>query len=269
MRIVRENSFMIESVVVFGKAVPMYGICFYAGIIFAAGVASLICKKRSVERFDLVGAAVYTMIMATIGAKALFIAVSFRQIVEYHLSLEAVLKGGFVFYGGLIGGVLGLFIYCKQFKIPFFALADLFAVVLPLGHAFGRVGCFCAGCCYGMPFDSPISVTYTRLENTNTTPLGVPLFPIQLVEAGCLLVVFAVMLICFCKRPMERGRYVAMYALSYSVIRFTLEFFRGDGIRGAFLGLSTSQWISVGIFTLTLILLIAAKKKIRPGAEKA
>ncbi len=228
---------------VFGRDIPVYGICFYAGIFLASAAAVLICPKKKIERFDLVCSAVYTMIGAMIGAKLLFIAVSIRQIIQLEIPLEAVIKGGFVFYGGLLGGAAGLIIYLRQFKLPALPFLDLYAFALPLGHAVGRVGCFFAGCCYGLPYDGPISCTY--VSTAGMTPLGVPLFPIQLLEAALLVALFSVQCVSICIKPGAQGVQVCTYCFVYPVIRFTLEFFRGDAERGEIGVLSTSQIVSV------------------------
>ena len=243
-------------ITVLGKGIPLYGIFFYLGILVAATVALFLFRKRGVGAFDLAGSAVYTMIGAFLGSKLLFIAVSLQEIVLYEISFIGIIKGGFVFYGGLLGGALGLLIYTKQFN-NFFEYADVYAVVLPIGHALGRVGCFFAGCCYGMPHDGPFSYTYT--STVGTTPLGVPLLAIQLIEATLLLLLFLVLLIFFLLRGKRLGLCCAVYVISYAVLRFVLEFFRGDAGRGVFI-LSTSQWISLFLLALTLLLLLQKKK---------
>ena len=119
----------------------------------------------------------------------------------------------------------------------------MFATVLPLGHAIGRIGCFSAGCCYGIPFDSPFSVTYT--ETLGTTPLGIPLFPVQIVESILLVLLFSAQLVLFLRLPQKQNLPVMVYLTAYPTIRFLLEFLRGDSERGVLLGLSTSQWVSL------------------------
>lgn len=242
----------------FGQEVPLYGICYFAGIFAAALVAVFLTKKSRLEGYDVVYSAVYTMIMATVGAKLLFIAVSLDLIIEQQVPLEAIIKGGFVFYGGLLGGIFGLWIYTKQFKLPFAEFADLYAVVVPLGHAFGRVGCFFSGCCYGMPYDGPLAVTYHA--TSGTTPLEVPLFPIQLVEAGSLVLLFVVLLVCYCRCRDRIGTVSILYLVSYPTIRFLLEFFRYDSERGGILGLSTSQWISLALLAVAVFLIVKRKR---------
>jgi phosphatidylglycerol:prolipoprotein diacylglycerol transferase len=173
-----------------------------------------------------------------------------------------IFKSGFVFYGGFIGGAIALLVTLKKQKKDIFKIVDIFAVALPLGHAFGRVGCFFSGCCSGMPYDGWLSFTYKTALDAST-PIGVPLLPVQLIEAFVLFVLFAVLLICYLKCPNKKGLCTTIYAYSYAVIRFVLEFFRYDTARGGFLGLSTSQWISIAIFVVTTVWLVvsAVKKK--------
>lgn len=244
----------------FGKDVPLYGIFFFVGIFFAVSVALLLTKKKNpIPVYDMVCSAVYIMIGAIIGAKLLFILVSLDSIIENKLSLIQVIKGGFVFYGGFIGGLLGLIIYAKQFKMALSPFMDLYATVVPLGHAFGRVGCFFGGCCYGIEHDGFFSVTYTQSANA-ATPLHTPLLAVQLIEALALLCLFAVLLVTYLTVK-KKGLTPALYALIYPIIRFVLEFFRGDRERGLFLNVSTSQWISLAIFACALGYLVYAFKK--------
>ena len=134
-----------------GYTIPVYGLCWFIGIALAAVVA-FILKPRSADyvKEDLVYCSVFAVVGGFVGSKLLFIVVSLRTIIENALPLESIIKGGFVFYGGLLGGVAGVFIYVKMFKMKFLPFSDIIAAVLPLGHAVGRVGCYFGGCCYGM-----------------------------------------------------------------------------------------------------------------------
>lgn len=248
-----------------GREIPLYGLCFFGGILFAALVGALICQRKKICRFDFVCSAVYTCIGALIGAKLLFLIVSCRELITRQIPLEAAIKGGFVFYGGLIGGVIGLWLYVREFHLSPSDFFNLYAVCLPLGHACGRVGCFLGGCCYGIPYDGPLHYVYK--ESAGNTPLGVPLLPIQLIEAGLLLIVFIVLLFLFCKKKSESLPFALIYLLVYAVIRFLLEFFRYDSERGHLLVFSTSQWISLILFGFSLILLIRQKQKSRDVRE--
>ncbi|MBQ7879411.1 MAG: prolipoprotein diacylglyceryl transferase [Clostridia bacterium] len=252
---------------VLGKEIPLYGLCFIAGVAMAACVATGLIKRRKIDGFDLAGSAVYTMIGALVGAKLLFIAVSWEQIRAYNLSFLEVIRGGFVFYGGLIGGAAGLLVYVKQFKLRLSDFLDIYATVLPLGHAFGRVGCFLGGCCYGMEMSSAcfLCVVYDEPYNV-LTPRGVPLLAVQLIEAACLVVYFVIMLVLFFKVKPLQGKLAPVYACAYAVLRFTLEFFRGDKERGGAFSFSTSQWISLAIF-LTVAIIVMIKRMKNRGSK--
>lgn len=253
---------MADSFYIFGKEIPIYGALFFGGIGLAGLVAALLrWKKPHMEAFDLVCSAVYSMIGAMIGSKLLFIAVTLDDIIKYNVPLEAVIKGGFVFYGGLIGGFLGLVIYMWQFKMHLRDFVDTYAAVVPLGHALGRVGCFFAGCCWGFEYDGPGAVIYTDVMGN--TPVGVPLFPVQLLEAALLLVLFAVLVVVFFKSQ-KKGTVAFVYAGAYSVIRFVVEFFRADRGRGLLLGISTSQWISILVLACAVLLLVRSKRAPKP-----
>lgn len=250
---------MLPYIILFDKQIPLYGLCFYGGILLAALVAVLICQKRNIERFDVVCSAIYTMIGAMLGSKLLFIAVSWKQIIEMHLSFMDVLKGGFVFYGGLLGGILGLFIYCKQFQLSFAKFGDMYVAVLPLGHALGRVGCFFAGCCYGIPHDGLFSHTY--IAAYGNTPLGVPLLPIQLIESILLLIVFGLGMLIYHRKQVYDFDQCLYYLMAYPLIRFVLEFWRGDVERGSMWVFSTSQWISLILLAVAVLLCVCRMKK--------
>ena len=230
---------------IFGRQIPYYGLLFMLGFFAGAVTALPRGKKYGIKKLDVVLAACFAAVGGLAGAKLLSVLTSIEYIIEYNLSFIDVMQNGFVFYGGLIGGVLGLFAYIKIYKINFFAMFDIFAVSVPLGHAIGRVGCFLSGCCFGIPYDGPLSYTYETSIDPNT-PIGVPLLPVQLIESFCLLVLYAVLEVLFAKTS-RRGISLVVYMAAYSVIRFTLEFFRGDIIRGFLFGLSTSQWISLAI----------------------
>lgn len=234
---------------ILGREIPLYGIFFFLGIGVAAAVAAILHKNAGLDMFDIAGSGVYIMIGAIIGAKLLFIAVTLPQIIEMNIPFTALIKGGFVFYGGLLGGAGGLLIYVRQFKMQLSPFADLYTTVLPLGHAFGRVGCFCAGCCYGIPWKHGHIYTSTA----GTTPLGVPLLPIQLIESAALLVLFGVQIALYlCKRRTWRN--TLFYFIAYPALRFVLEFFRGDTERGKIAGFSTSQLVSLLVIALLIII---------------
>ena len=133
----------------------------------------------------------------------------------------------------------------------------MYAVLVPLFHAFGRVGCFLGGCCYGIESE----FGFTTHTNTNIPSInGVNRFPVQLLESGCNLIIFFILLTLFRKRIMEK-RLIWIYLLIYPVVRFCDEFLRGDVYRGFLLGLSTSQWVSIILFGVAVVVLVRKGKR--------
>lgn len=173
---------------------------------------------------------------------------SWRSLLDY--------LGGSVYYGGLLGAWLGVTWYARQFHPACQTkLQDLYALFTPLFHAFGRVGCFFGGCCYGIPCRFGFTVTGNPLIPELN---GVSRFPVQLLEAGCELALFFLLLRLF-HIGRRSGRLMLHYLVLYAPLRFGLEFLRGDVARGAWLGLSTSQWLSIPLFLMTLWLLTYEK----------
>lgn len=244
-----------STISLFGYEIPLYGIFFYFGTAIATTMAILLRRRVKIDIFDIAGSGVYVMIGAIAGAKLLFLAISAKQLIEQHIPIEAAIKGGFVFYGGLFGGALGLIIYTKQFNMDLWRFADLYTTVLPLGHAFGRIGCFFAGCCYGIPWEHG----YTYHSTVGATPLGIPLLPIQLIEAVLLALLFTIQFMLYLHHKRTYLNTIIYFAV-YPVMRFILEFFRGDSERGRFLWFSTSQWVSLLILVTVFIALILRKR---------
>lgn len=249
---------MFYSFEFWGREIPMYAVCMFGGMILAVAVACILAKKRDgIDTFNLVASAVYSMLGAMIGAKLLFLAVSWGEVVQileaeqygFFKSLWYILNGGFVFYGGFIGGLIGLLIYIKQFKCKRSDYFTIYAVVLPLGHALGRIGCFCGGCCYGMPYDGIFAVEFPLYPSYEGSPV-VSRLPIQLLEAAGLLLLFAVLVFLYYRFSNKPTLPLWTYLFVYPVFRFVLEFFRADEARGRFWFFSTSQWISLGILAV-------------------
>ena len=156
--------------------------------------------------------------------------------------------GGFVFYGGLIGAIVGLYIYSKQRWNRFLDLLDTYASIFPLGQAIGRIGCYFNGCCYGKYYTGFLSVKYV-VDGKETH-----VFPTWFIESFFCFVLFICMFLI--SKKIYSGIYAAIYMMSYSLFRFVIEYFRGDLVRGVWHGVSTSQYISICIFVVGVVTLI-------------
>jgi len=168
-----------------------------------------------------------------------------------------LLNGGLVFYGGLIGGVLGGIAYVRWCRAPVAQVADLVMPYVALSHALGRLGCFLNGCCWGSVTSAPWGVTYPRtgwgayheqiVEGliAKGTKHPLPVHPTQVYEAlGCV-VLFLVLRFIY-KKGSPTGLIVALYMLFYGMLRFTTEFFRGDSAH-PLMGLTASQFVAVAL----------------------
>ena len=161
---------------------------------------------------------------------------------------------GFVVYGGIIVGVLAAILYCRQKKLVFLDYFDLLVPSIAVAQGFGRIGCFLAGCCYGRETDSFLGVVFPE---HSMAPSGVKLLPTQLFSsAGDFLIM--VILLLYSRKKRERGRTGALYMILYGIGRFLIEFLRADD-RGTVGSLSTSQFISIGIVAVGLILFFSSK----------
>ena len=162
------------------------------------------------------------------------------------------MQAGGVFYGGLIAALAVAFWYMRRTKLPALKTADVFAPGIALGHGIGRLGCFAAGCCWGVQCDRPWAVTFTNPEAEKLVgvPLNVPLHPTQLYEAFAEFVIFA-FLYWRIRKPHDTGSIIGLYLMLYATVRFTVEFFRNHEQGNLWGGpLDTSQWISLGLVML-------------------
>ena len=166
--------------------------------------------------------------------------------------LDMLIGSGIVFYGALAGGIIGALIGSLIARDDLRNYLDIVVPVIPLGHAIGRIGCFCAGCCYGIPSDSAIAVTYT--DPVGGAPTVISLLPVQLIESCVNLVIFAVLMIVSAK-TVSKYLTAILYCMMYGIARFILEFFRYDRVRGIAGGLSTSQWVSLAMIAAGCICL--------------
>ncbi len=235
--------------------IPTYGLMSVIGFGVSLFVMLHIAKWFHIPKEDIVYASIYSIGGIVIGAKFIFFltklpAVLSKIDVFFERPIETLeyMFGGWVFFGGLIGAMLGIYIYCRKYHLNPWSFADTLAPVIPLFHTFGRVGCHLAGCCYGIEYQGIFSITYPYSIYTEGFA-DVPRVPVQLIEAGFNCILFLVLYF-YVKRKSKPGRSLGIYLIAYSIARFTLEFLRGDYYRGRLLWLSTSQWISLLIIPL-------------------
>jgi phosphatidylglycerol:prolipoprotein diacylglycerol transferase len=231
--------------------ISTYGVLVALG--WLAGVRWLVSRRAAMKLTeDQVWDLVYWIFGgAFAGGKIMYFIVTPGS---FALTFEA-LRYGFVFFGGLIGGLAAGWWHARKLKLPFLKLADWFMTALALGHGIGRFGCLAAGCCYGRHTDLPWGVALAGDPSRH---------PTQVYEAVLNLLLFGALVRWALPRA-EDGRWrhgsvLAAYIIGYSVLRFAVEFLRGDD-RGAFVaGLSPSQWVALAAAGATLAALALRRK---------
>jgi len=244
---------------------PAYAVMVFSGLILGIVISVIRAKKLKLDRLYVVLSSIFIVIGLLFGAKILFAITTLPEIFshldllkEYPAESIGYMFSGFVFFGGLIGALLFLKMFAFQFNQPFWKYIDLFVPVFPLVHAIGRIGCFLAGCCYGMEWHGIFSVTYPNdaiVEGVNL----VPRFPVQILESILNLGLFIGLLL-YSRKPRREGNVLGVYLISYSIMRFFVEFLRDDSYRGHFLGISTSQWIGLILIPVGIYILKRKKK---------
>jgi len=195
----------------------------FIGVVAAYSVAIGRMEKYGVAFSHFLVLCASALAGTLIGSKLLdFLTVLHVVIDNFTFSkmLLAFINGGFVFYGGLFGAIFGLAVTTRILRKDVKPIFNLFVLSFPAFHFFGRIGCFFAGCCYGIELETPIELFHA---------VHIDRVPTQLFEAMFEFALFFVLLI-VCKKRKSRNL-LKIYLLAYAVFRFANEFFRGDEIR--------------------------------------
>ncbi|MGC4086097.1 MAG: prolipoprotein diacylglyceryl transferase [Vicinamibacterales bacterium] len=246
-----------------------YGVLLAAAYLLGLKLAMVRAKARGLDEARVLDLGIYIIISALVGAKLLLVVTDFKTFVNDPSELVTLARSGGVFYGGLILAVTVALWYITRIGLPLWTTTDVFAPGIALGHVVGRFGCFFAGCCWGKPTDVPWAITFTNpyaAANVGT-PLNVPLHPTQLYEAGAEALILALLLATEKKGRPYPGRTFWVYMLLYAISRFIIEFYRNDP-RGAVLMFSTSQFISLVLAPLSVIMLVVLRRTSTTAPER-
>ncbi len=252
-----------------------FGVMMAFGFLVALGVMRRLAQRDLVEldETQLSQLLVWLMVGGVVGARLAYVIEHWQG--EFAANPAAIIRidqGGLMFYGGVIGAIVAIRLFARWQGRHTLALLDLCAAALPLGHAFGRLGCFLNGCCYGRLSSASCAVSFPAgslawrdqlaagLINASAAA-SLPLLPTQLIELVANLILFAFLYRLALRLP-RRGTITAAYLMLYAVIRFNTEFLRGD-LRWSSGGLSIGQWISSVIFAVGLLLLLLTLRRRR------
>lgn len=237
-----------------------YGLCMALGFIAGWMVATRLCTLTGQNAEQLTSLLTLLMLASILGARTAYVLEHWKaEFADAPLTVFRMDQGGLMFYGGLIAAALVLAAYAAITRQHLFTITDLVLAVLPLGHAFGRVGCFLHGCCFGRLTDSCLGVSFPRgspawWEQVSATPPllpqtaaeSLPVLPTQLFEAAANALLFAVLYQLYRRHHAKTGLVTGSYLIGYAVLRFANECLRGDP-RLAVGPFTIGQTISLGL----------------------
>ncbi len=256
-------------------SIRWFGVMMATGFLVAFFNMNYQAKREGIKEQIISDMLIWILVGGLVGARIAYVIANWStEFSEHPLSMFALQNGGLIYYGGLIGGILSSFIYVNIKKQPALPIADVAATSLPIGQAFGRVGCFLNGCCYGKVTELPIGVEYPVNSSPwieqvhhklidSSSHCTLSMHPVQLYEAFFSIVIFLV-LVFILRRQKFSGITASCYLMLYGLLRFVMEFFRGDE-RQKISNINTAQLISLlivaGGVVLFLYSLWYSKKK--------
>jgi phosphatidylglycerol:prolipoprotein diacylglycerol transferase len=227
-----------------------YGFMIAAAFLLGLWLAQRQAEREGLPRDKVTDIGFYALFAGIIGSRIFFIGTDWNHFSAHPFDMIKIWEGGLVFYGGVVFAIPVAVWYARRQRLSLWQTADVWAPSIAVGHAIGRLGCFCAGCCYGVPTGLPWGVVFNNPETLAIR--GVALHPTQLYESAAELLNF-VILVMVRRRKAFHGQLFWMYVLNYAVIRAVIELFRGDIERGFILpGISVSQGISAVMFATAL-----------------
>lgn len=240
----------------FGFKVYSYGLMIGIGIIVAVMILNFNMKKRNYDENKVFNMIIGTVLSGILGGKLLFIITNLNDFIKNPTAIITNFGYGFVVYGAIIGGMISIILYSKKNKWNTLEIFDFVVPCLAIAQGFGRIGCFLAGCCYGVETSSFLFVVFP--ENSLAIP-HVHLHPTQ-IYSSIFDFTLGIFLIIYSRKKKDSGKTFSLYLICYSIGRFIIEFLRND-VRGNIGMLSTSQFISIFTLILGVYIWIYSSKK--------
>ncbi len=223
--------------------VHSYGLMIALGILVIAAALYREAPRESIDPDHILEAIIIAAFSGLIGARILYMLINWSYYSTQPASAFFTRFEGLSFFGGLFCATILVYLWSRWRGIGFLKLADLLAPYLALGYAFGRVGCFLNGCCYGLVTDLPWALPAGLADD-------LPRHPVQLYAAFGAILMFIVLKKLRHLRPFVGFVTVSLFGL-YGLLRFTTEFFRQE--EAAWLGLTAAQLFSLGLILASLI----------------
>jgi len=261
-----------------------YGVMVALGFMIGLGTAVQRARRAGIDPDRVADFGIWLVVSGMLGGK-LFHVIFFWNDFIYGLQHDGLrsLRSGFVFYGGFIAASLTAVAYATVKRLPLAKMGDILAPSIALGHAFGRMGCFFNGCCYGKVCATgfPFGVRFPRILGPTGNVVGsppfvdhlrqglvpmtatasLPIHPTELYEVAGNLVIFAWLSAFFRYRQYD-GQVWWLYVLSYGVLRFFVEFFRGDYDSHYFGALTVGQIVAMVMIAVSIIAMAMLRKNV-------
>jgi phosphatidylglycerol---prolipoprotein diacylglyceryl transferase len=240
-----------------------YGVLVAIGFMVGLAVAGWRARSEGIPAEQISDLGVWLIIAGMLGGKLFHIVFFWNDFIDgWRADGIRSLREGFVFYGGFICATLAAVVYTRRKRLPLVKLADIFAPSIALGHAFGRMGCFFNGCCYGKPCALPWAVTFPPPHMM----AGIPVHPTEIYEAFGNLAIFGGLSL-FYRHKLFNGQVWWLYVLSYGVLRLLVEFFRDDYDTFYFSVLTIGQIVAITMIVVAslAIWLMPKTVKLRPA----
>lgn len=243
--------------------VHSYGLLVALGFLAAMAWIRYQAPRAGLPAGKMLDLAFLMLLVALLGSRLAYLVVEWRHFLKHPGEIVQIWEGGLVFYGGLILCIPAAYYYTRRQGFAFLKVADLFMPGVALGHALGRLGCFLAGCCYGK--QCAVGAWYAAIFPStpgSLAPAGVPLFPTQLMEAASELIIFLLLAWKSRKKGFD-GQILLLYLMAYAILRFGIEFLRGDRERGLYFNeaISFSQILSILLFVCALSVLLYRRRR--------
>lgn len=254
-----------------------YGFMMFVGFTTATLLAAKRVRKVGLEPDIIWDLMMWLLLPGLLGARIVYLmqygdrVLDGKQGVQKLVALIALWDGGIVFYGCIIGGVLGMLAFCRLRNINPLVLGDVIAPSLFVGEGFGRIGCLLYGCCFGaecsLPWAvrfPPDSITFERLVARGTIPpdavATVPLHPTQIYSSISAFLLAALLSWYFRHRPFD-GAVLALAWILYPIVRYVLEIYRDDEPGRMGLDLTFSQLMSIGLVVSGIIAMVMFSRR--------
>jgi phosphatidylglycerol:prolipoprotein diacylglycerol transferase len=243
-----------------------YGVSVAVGFLAAFALTARLARSYFLNYQQVADMTFVGVVWGISGSRLLFVLIHPSHFWAHPLEIFKIWEGGLVFSGGLLAVAGAFFVYSRRNRVPFRRIGDLWAPGIALGQAVGRIGCFMAGCCFGIPLDSPWSVVFTHPRSL--APLNVSLHPTQLYSAFGGFLITCILYVLH-KRKKFEGQVLIWFLILHSISRLLVERFRADH-RGLIPGteMSVTQLVALVLLFASVAALFMITPKRKPEDEK-